>query len=152
MSMDWPAHNFFQLYSPSSLSSLKVLFLNLAWPLKHCFLIHFLQSSDCVVTVTIELGHQANFLKEPSPEGFTHDWTVFVRGYEGSRIEYFVEKVVFKLHKTFKSPVRGKIVWLSLLDCNVFVVVINIFLLLHEGGLDSFVSSEIFLIKVDISS
>ncbi|BFY97491.1 hypothetical protein BsWGS_00531 [Bradybaena similaris] len=52
------------------------------------------------------MGHQANFLKEPSPEGFTHDWTVFVRGFEGSRLEYFVEKVVFKLHKTFKSPIR----------------------------------------------
>ncbi|KAH9513199.1 hypothetical protein Btru_034361 [Bulinus truncatus] len=63
-------------------------------------------SSDCVVTVTIELGHQAHFLREPSPEGFTHDWTVFVRGQEGSRLEAFVEKVVFRLHKTFKCPLR----------------------------------------------
>ncbi|BFY97489.1 hypothetical protein BsWGS_00529 [Bradybaena similaris] len=52
------------------------------------------------------MGHQANFLKEPSPEGFTHSWTVFVRGFEGSLLDYFVEKVVFRLHKTFKSPVR----------------------------------------------
>ncbi|XP_059166891.1 protein AF-9-like [Physella acuta] len=64
------------------------------------------ETSDCVVTVTIELGHQANYLKEPSPEGFTHDWTVFVRGFEGSRIEAFVERVVFRLHKTFKLPLR----------------------------------------------
>lgn len=61
---------------------------------------------DCVVTVTIELGHQANFLEEPSIEGFTHDWTVFVRGFEGSKLEYFVEKVIFRLHKTFKMPTR----------------------------------------------
>ena len=65
------------------------------------------QHNDCVVTVTIELGHYANFLKEPSLEGFTHDWTVFVRGKDGSKIEHFVEKVVFKLHKTFKCPTRG---------------------------------------------
>ncbi|GFO44726.1 protein af-9 [Plakobranchus ocellatus] len=64
-------------------------------------------SSDCYVTVTIELGHTANFLKEPSLEGFTHDWTVFVRGKDGSKIEHFVEKVVFRLHKTFKSPNRS---------------------------------------------
>ncbi|KAK3799333.1 hypothetical protein RRG08_048839 [Elysia crispata] len=63
--------------------------------------------NDCVVTVTIELGHYANFLKEPSLEGFTHDWTVFVRGKDGSKIEHFVEKVVFKLHKTFKCPTRA---------------------------------------------
>uniref|UniRef100_A0A2C9K505 YEATS domain-containing protein n=1 Tax=Biomphalaria glabrata TaxID=6526 RepID=A0A2C9K505_BIOGL len=63
-------------------------------------------SSDCVVTVTIELGHQANFLSKPSPEGFTHDWTVFVRGQDGSRLDAFVEKVVFRLHKTFKCPLR----------------------------------------------
>ncbi|CAG5134762.1 unnamed protein product, partial [Candidula unifasciata] len=63
-------------------------------------------SDDCVVAVTIEMGHRANFRTEPSPEGFSHDWTVFVRGFEGSRLEYFVEKVIFKLHKTFRSPTR----------------------------------------------
>jgi len=64
-------------------------------------------SSECSVSVTIELGHQASFLSVPSPEGFTHDWTVFVRGSEGSRLEYFVEKVIFRLHETFKDPVRA---------------------------------------------
>ena len=36
-------------------------------------------SSDCVVTVTIEIGHKADCLDVPTNEGFTHDWTAFVK-------------------------------------------------------------------------
>jgi len=59
------------------------------------------------VQVKLELGHRASFRKKPTPEGFTHDWTVFVRGPEGSNIQHFVEKVVFYLHDSFPKPKRS---------------------------------------------
>lgn len=55
----------------------------------------------------IELGHRANLRPKPTAEGFTHDWTVFVRGPEGNNIQHFVEKVVFQLHESFPKPKRG---------------------------------------------
>ena len=76
---------------------------------KFMLLIFLQQCNDCVVTVAIELGHQADFLPEPEPNGFSHKWTVFVRGFEGSKLEHYVERVVFHLHKTFKMPKRSKI-------------------------------------------
>lgn len=60
------------------------------------------------VEVKIELGHKASCKKTLSPEGFTHDWTVFVRGPESCDISHFVEKVVFYLHESFAKPKRGK--------------------------------------------
>ena len=62
-----------------------------------------------VLTIQLELGHQADFKREISPNGFTHDWSVFVRGQDGAPIQHFVEKVVFHLHETFKNPKRGKL-------------------------------------------
>ena len=59
------------------------------------------------VRVNFEIGHEASLLAERTPEGFTHDWEVFVRGRDGTDIQYFVEKVVFHLHKTFPKPKRG---------------------------------------------
>ncbi|XP_022258556.1 protein AF-9-like isoform X2 [Limulus polyphemus] len=43
---------------------------------------------------------------KPTVEGFTHDWTVFVRGPEGFSIQHFVEKVVFHLHESFPKHKR----------------------------------------------
>lgn len=60
------------------------------------------------VAVKIELGHKASCKKTPSPEGFTHDWVVFVRGPDDCDISHFVEKVVFYLHESFAKPKRGK--------------------------------------------
>lgn len=60
------------------------------------------------VEVKIELGHKASCKKILSPEGFTHDWVVFVRGPESCDISHFVEKVVFYLHESFAKPKRGK--------------------------------------------
>jgi YEATS domain-containing protein 1/3 len=59
--------------------------------------------------VKIELGHRATVKKIPSPEGFTHDWTVYVRGPENCNISYFIEKVVFNLHASFHNPKRGRV-------------------------------------------
>ncbi|XP_061172967.1 protein AF-9-like [Saccostrea echinata] len=65
-----------------------------------------MSSQNCAVQVKIELGHRANVKKTPSPEGFTHDWTVYVRGPENCNISYFIEKVVFNLHHSFHNPKR----------------------------------------------
>ena len=57
--------------------------------------------------VKLEIGHKAACRSEPTPEGFTHDWTVFVRGSEGNDISHFVEKVIFHLHESFHKPKRA---------------------------------------------
>ena len=59
------------------------------------------------VQVKVELGHRACPRSKPTKEGFTHDWTVYVRGPEQYNIAHFVEKVVFYLHETFDNPKRG---------------------------------------------
>ncbi|CAC5410618.1 MLLT1_3 [Mytilus coruscus] len=59
------------------------------------------------VQVKFELGHRASLRDSPSPEGYTHDWTVYVRGPEGCNISNFVEKVVFNLHNSFPQPKRA---------------------------------------------
>ncbi|XP_068089859.1 protein ENL [Hyperolius riggenbachi] len=63
--------------------------------------------SQCTVQVKLELGHRAQLRKKPTPEGFTHDWMVFVRGPEQCDIQHFVEKVVFRLHDSFPRPKRA---------------------------------------------
>ncbi|XP_076087639.1 protein AF-9-like isoform X3 [Mytilus galloprovincialis] len=59
------------------------------------------------VQVKIELGHRASQRDPPSQGGFTHDWTVYVRGPEGCNISNFVEKVVFNLHHSFPDHKRA---------------------------------------------
>jgi len=59
------------------------------------------------VRVQFEIGHEASLRNKRTPEGFTHDWEVYVRGADGSEIHYFVEKIVFHLHETFQRPKRG---------------------------------------------
>ncbi|XP_013191936.2 protein AF-9 isoform X2 [Amyelois transitella] len=58
------------------------------------------------IKVIFEIGHVASLRSKKTPEGFTHDWEVFVRGQEGSEISHFVDKVVFNLHSTFHKPRR----------------------------------------------
>ncbi|KAI6658566.1 Protein AF-9-like [Oopsacas minuta] len=59
------------------------------------------------VQVKLVLGHTANWRKKPTPDGFTHDWTVLVRGEDNAEIKHFVEKVVFHLHESFSKSKRG---------------------------------------------
>ncbi|XP_039758459.1 protein AF-9 [Pararge aegeria] len=58
------------------------------------------------IKVNFEIGHEASMKSKKTPEGFTHDWEVFVRGQEGADISHFVDKVVFLLHETFPKPRR----------------------------------------------
>lgn len=59
------------------------------------------------VQIKLVLGHSAQWRKKPTTEGYTHDWTVIVKGEEGHEIKHFVEKVVFYLHESFPKPKRG---------------------------------------------
>ena len=61
------------------------------------------------VQVKIELGHRANIKGRPTKEGYTHDWTVYVRGPDQHNISHFIEKVVFHLHETFENRKRGMV-------------------------------------------
>lgn len=56
--------------------------------------------------LTLELGHRSAPLKTKSPNGYTHKWTVFVRGVNDSKIENCIQKVVFQLHDSFDNPHR----------------------------------------------
>lgn len=72
--------------------------------------------------VKLEIGHKAACRQEPTEEGFTHDWTVFVRGSEGKDISHFVEKVIFHLHESFPKPKRGKHVFDVLKSMKMFII------------------------------
>lgn len=61
--------------------------------------------------VLFEIGHEATIRTKATPEGFTHDWEVFVRGADNTEINHFVDKVVFHLHETFPKPKRGKFLY-----------------------------------------
>ncbi|CAH0399413.1 unnamed protein product [Chilo suppressalis] len=61
---------------------------------------------SAAIKVNFEIGHEASLRSKKTPEGFTHDWEVFVRGQEGADISHFVDKVVFHLHETFPKPRR----------------------------------------------
>ncbi|XP_037079482.1 protein AF-9-like [Pollicipes pollicipes] len=60
------------------------------------------------VQVMLELGHRAVIRDEPTAEGYTHDWAVFVRGPDQNPVEAFIDKVVFQLHESFPKPKRVK--------------------------------------------
>lgn len=59
------------------------------------------------VQIQLALGHKASLRTKRHPQGFTHDWEVFIRGPEKTNIANFVDKVVFLLHKDFPRPKRG---------------------------------------------
>lgn len=58
------------------------------------------------VKILFEIGHEASMKPRTTPEGYTHDWELFVRGPDGCDITHFVDKVVFTLHESFPKPKR----------------------------------------------
>lgn len=62
------------------------------------------------IQIKLVLGHSAQWRKKPTQEGYTHDWTILVRGEDGQEIRHFVEKVIFFLHESFAKPKRGKLI------------------------------------------
>lgn len=61
-----------------------------------------------IIKVAIEIGHTSHQKSKKSPDGYTHDWELFVRGADGTNISRFVDRVVFNLHESFPKPCRGK--------------------------------------------
>lgn len=54
----------------------------------------------------LEYGNLAVKLRRKSKEGYTHEWTVYVRPPPGREF-IFVDKVVFNLHETCQRPIDG---------------------------------------------
>lgn len=54
----------------------------------------------------LEIGHNSKPLKAKLPNGYTHKWTVFVRGADNAKIEHCIQRVVFQLHDSFPNPHR----------------------------------------------
>ncbi|KAJ6637281.1 Protein ENL [Pseudolycoriella hygida] len=51
--------------------------------------------------VVFEIGHFATLKSKVTPEGFTHDWELYVRGCDSADISHYIDKVVFNLHDSF---------------------------------------------------
>ena len=58
--------------------------------------------------MNVVIGHSATWREKMTPEGYTHDWMLFVKGKDDNDISHFVKKVIFHLHKSFPNPRRGK--------------------------------------------
>lgn len=59
-----------------------------------------------VFELILEIGHKATLLPKKLLNGYTHKWTVFVKGHNSSKIEHCIQKVVFQLHESFENPSR----------------------------------------------
>ncbi|EFN78347.1 protein AF-9 [Harpegnathos saltator] len=58
------------------------------------------------IRITLEYGHASMVRSHLTPEGYTHDWEVFVRGVDNADIHQYIDKVVFLLHDSFRNPKR----------------------------------------------
>lgn len=62
-------------------------------------------------TVTVErpvvVGTVAYWLGKRADDQKTHKWTAYIRGPSNEDLTYFIKRVVFKLHESFKNPKRG---------------------------------------------
>lgn len=92
--------------------------------------------------VLFEIGHEASVRSQPTSDGFTHDWHVFVRGTEHAEIHHFVEKVVFHLHETFPRPKRG--------EFKIRIILINQFNYLYSKAFCRQLKSNCFPSAFDV--
>lgn len=44
------------------------------------------------IRITLECGHSAMLRMRTTPQGYTHDWELFVRGVDNADIHHYVEK------------------------------------------------------------
>lgn len=58
-------------------------------------------------TRSIVYGSLAVPIKKPETD-HTHKWSVYVRGYNGEDISYYVKRVSFRLHDSFAQPIRSE--------------------------------------------
>jgi len=54
--------------------------------------IETLLNERMAVRITLECGHTSMLRMRTTPEGYTHDWEVFVRGVDNADIHHYVEK------------------------------------------------------------
>lgn len=58
--------------------------------------------------ITVEFGHKTVKRKEPTSEGYDHDWEVYVRSYDDKvQLNEIVQRVVFEIHESYAKPRRG---------------------------------------------
>ncbi|KNC71284.1 hypothetical protein SARC_16180, partial [Sphaeroforma arctica JP610] len=51
-------------------------------------------------------GNISNVLTTRKDDAHTHKWTVFFRSINAEDYSSFISQVVFKLHESFRDPVR----------------------------------------------
>ena len=56
----------------------------------------------------LEIGHKSKPLKKKAANGYTHKWTVYLKGVDDAKIEHCISRVVFQLHESFDNHHRGK--------------------------------------------
>lgn len=44
------------------------------------------------IRITLECGHSSMLRMRTTPQGYTHDWELYVRGVENADIHHYVEK------------------------------------------------------------
>lgn len=62
---------------------------------------------NTVVERPIIVGTIAHWLGKKADETKTHKWTAYLRGPNNEDLSYFIKKVVFQLHPSFKNSKRG---------------------------------------------
>lgn len=66
------------------------------------------------VRITLECGHTSTLRMRTTPEGYTHDWEVFVRGIDNADIYQYIEKgTLFTDLRGFSSMLNRLIYLLS---------------------------------------
>ncbi|XP_014216056.1 protein AF-9 [Copidosoma floridanum] len=56
--------------------------------------------------ISLECGDTSSLRSKKTPDGFTHDWEVWIKGVDDAPIHHYIERVVFNLHETFPKPKR----------------------------------------------
>jgi len=59
------------------------------------------------ITKPIIYGSMSFWLGKKADEKASHKWVCYVRGVNNEDLSYFIKKVVFTLHPSFKIPVRS---------------------------------------------
>lgn len=85
------------------------------------------------IRVTLECGHTSELRAQRTPEGYTHDWQVFVRGVDNAEVHQYIEKGIFLfiaclLLSLFISNFPPVITFINLCVMNQLKKVLNVYL------------------------
>ncbi|EDV27045.1 uncharacterized protein TRIADDRAFT_54575 [Trichoplax adhaerens] len=56
--------------------------------------------------IMIKFGHKTVKRKELTPEGYSHDWEVYVCGLNKVKLDEIIKKVIFNIHEDYAKPHR----------------------------------------------